>query len=85
MTRAEIQIAAIQALVSIAPEIGSTTLKPDVPLREQVDLDSMDFLRFVTELHRQFGVEIPEGDYEKLGTLAGVVGYLAAQLDVPAR
>ena len=85
MTRAEIQNIVIQALVSIAPETGSTTLKPDVPLRDQVDLDSMDFLRFVMELHRRFGLEIPEADYPKLATLAGIVDYLAIGLGVPSR
>ena len=85
MTRAEIQNAVIQALASIAPETGATTLKPNVPLRDQVDLDSMDFLRFVMELHRQFAVEIPEADYQKLATLAGIVDYLATGLGVPSR
>ena len=85
MTRAEIQNATIQALVSVAPEIGSTTLKPDVPLRDQVDLDSMDFLRFVMELHKRFGMEIPEADYQKLATLVGIVDYVATGLGVPNR
>lgn len=85
MTRAEIQNAVIQALTSVAPEIGPTTLKLDVPLRDQVDLDSMDFLRFVMELHRRFELEIPEADYQKLATLAGIVDYLATGLGVPSR
>lgn len=80
MTRAEIQEIAIRALASVAPETGSTMLQPDVPLRDQVDLDSMDFLRFVMELHRRLGLEIPEADYQKLATLAGVVDYLATGL-----
>ena len=85
MSRAEIQNAVIQALTSVAPEIGPTTLKPDVPLRDQVDLDSMDFLRFVMALHRRFELEIPEADYQKLATLAGIVDYLAPGLGVPSR
>ena len=85
MTRAEIQNAAIQALVSVAPEIGSTTLKPDMALRDQVDLDSMDLLRFVMELHGRFGMEIPEADYQKLATLVGIVDYVATGLGVPNR
>jgi acyl carrier protein len=85
MTRAEIHDAVIQALVSVAPEIGSTTLEPDVPLRDQVDLDSMDFLRFVMELHKRLAVEIPEADYQKVATLAGMEDYLATGLGVPSR
>lgn len=85
MTRAEIQDTVTQALVSVAPEVGVATLKPDAPLRDQVDLDSMDFLRFVMELHRRWGLEIPEADYQKLASLAGAVDYVAAGLGVPIR
>jgi hypothetical protein len=49
MTRAEIQNKVKQALVSVAPELSTVSIAPDVALREQVDLDSMDFLRFVME------------------------------------
>lgn len=84
MTRAEIQNAVTQALVTVAPEIGSTTLKPDVPLRDQVDLDSMDFLRFVMELHTQLGVAVPEADYGRLASVLDAVDYVAARLDLPA-
>ena len=85
MTRAEIQDTVIQALVSVAPEVGSATLKADVPLRDQVDLDSMDFLRFVMELHKQLGIAVPEADYGRLASVGDVVDYVAATLDLPAR
>lgn len=85
MTGAEIHEAVLQALVSVAPEVGAATLEPDVPLRDQVDLDSMDFLRFVMELHGRCGVEIPEADYQKLSTLADVVDYISARPGVRAR
>jgi acyl carrier protein len=84
MTRAEVQDKVMEALATVAPEVGAASLKPDMPLRDQVDLDSMDFLRFVMELHRQLGVEVPESDYQKLATLTGVVDYVAAQLGMPA-
>jgi len=84
MTRAEIRDTVIQALVSVAPEVGSATLKADVPLRDQVDLDSMDFLRFVMELHKQVGVAVPEADYGKLASVAEAVDYVAARLGLPA-
>ena len=84
MTRAEIQDKVTQALVSVAPELSTVSIAPDVALREQVDLDSMDFLRFVMELHRQFRIEVPEVDYQNLGTLTGVVEYVAARLGRPA-
>jgi len=83
MTRAEVQEKVMQALVSVAPEVGAASLQPAVALRDQVDLDSMDFLRFVMELHRQLGVEVPESDYQKLATLTGIVDYVATRLGLP--
>lgn len=80
MTRTQVQDAIVQALTSVAPELGSTPLNPDVPLRDQVDLDSMDFLRFVMELHKLLGVEVPESDYAKLPSLTAAADYLAARL-----
>ena len=84
MTRAEVHDRVMQALVSVAPEVGAAPLEPNVPLRDQVDLDSMDFLRFVMALHRHLGVEVPESDYQKLATLTGVVDYVVARLGMPA-
>ena len=81
MTRAEIQGRVVQALVTVAPEVASAQLQHDVPLRDQVDLDSMDFLRFVMELHTQLGVEVSEADYHQLTSVARVVNYVADRLD----
>lgn len=83
MTRAEIQAKVVEALVSVAPEIAPTSLRPESPLRDQVDLDSMDFLRFIMELHKQLRVEIPEADYAKLASLSDVASYVANALRVP--
>jgi len=80
MTRAELQEKVVQALVSVAPEVDPATLRSDAPLRDQVDLDSMDFLRVIVEIHKQVGVDVPEADYEKLGSLASTVDYLSARL-----
>jgi acyl carrier protein len=49
---------------------------PGVPLRDQLDMDSMDFLNFVIGLHGELNVEIPETDYRELSTLDGCVAYL---------
>lgn len=84
MTRTQVQDALMQALTSVAPELASTSLNPDRPLRDQVDIDSMDFLRFVRELHARLGVEVPESDYVKLATLTGAAEYLAARLPTSA-
>jgi acyl carrier protein len=55
-------------------------LDADAPLRNQVDLDSMDFLRFVVELHKRLGVEIPEADYSRLASLRDITAYAAVRL-----
>ena len=79
MTNDEIRSAVLAALRRIAPEIDPATLRPDVPVRDQADLDSMDFLNFVLELHDALGVDVPEGDYPQVATLDGCVAYLATR------
>lgn len=80
MTHADIEVAVRKALENIAPEISAAQLRPDVPLRDQVDIDSMDFLRFVIEVHTRLGVEIPESDYPRLATLADAVAYVESRM-----
>ena len=70
----------IDNLTAIAPEVDPATLKPDQSLRNQVDLDSFDWLRFLLALHEQLGVEIPESDYDQLSTLDRLVAYVRAKL-----
>jgi acyl carrier protein len=79
MTPLEIETMVVQALTSVAPEVETAAVAKDVPLRDQVDLDSMDFLRFVIEIKRQSGIDVPEADYPKLATVAGAVEYLVAR------
>jgi acyl carrier protein len=77
MTRDETKSAVLAALRRVAPEIDPASLRSDVPIRDQVDLDSMDFLNFMLELHTAFGVDVPEADYRKVATLDGCVAYVA--------
>jgi acyl carrier protein len=67
-------------LTSIAPEVDPAGLNRARLLREQVDLDSMDWLNFLIGLHRRFKVDIPESDYGRLRTLDDVIGYLGARV-----
>jgi acyl carrier protein len=78
MTPDEIRTIVLDELAAIAPEADPATLRPDVSLREQLDLDSMDVLNFAIALHRRFGVAILESDYPKLATLRGCVEYLSS-------
>lgn len=83
MTRQAIADAVVKALTRVAPEIDPSSLSPDVPFREELDLDSMDFLNFVIALHSSLDVEVPESDYPKLATLNRAVDYLAGRLGTP--
>ncbi len=68
-----------EELSNIAPEVDLARVDGTADLREALDIDSMDFLNFVTALHRRLGVDIPEIDYPKLDTIDGTVAYVAAQ------
>ncbi|MGA7975158.1 MAG: phosphopantetheine-binding protein [Pseudolabrys sp.] len=72
-----------EELSNIAPEADLTTVDPFADLREALDVDSMDFLTFITAMHRRLGIDIPELDYPKLVTLNGAVAYLTAHLEAP--
>lgn len=80
MTEEELKTIAIEVLCDLAPDIDPDDVGPDTNLREELELDSMDFLNFVIALHERLGVDIPEADYPKLVTLSGCVSYLAKKL-----
>ena len=82
MTREEIRAAVLRVLGEIAPEADLASLAPDVDLRQQLDLDSMDVLNFVVGVHVALGVDIPEADYAQFETLAGGVDYLAQRVSL---
>lgn len=69
-----------EELERIAPDMDLDEVDPKGDLRDELDIDSMDFLNFVTALHQRLGVDIPELDYPKLMTLDGAVAYLAAKV-----
>ena len=69
-----------RTLRAIAPEVDPAALVPDQPLRDQVDLDSMDWLNFLVGLHQALKVDIPESDYRKLYTLDHLMAYLRDRL-----
>jgi acyl carrier protein len=78
-TTDELRGEVLAALAQIAPELETElqTLPDDAPLREQLDLDSLDVQNLVAALHERLGVDVPERDYAKLDTLAACVAYLA--------
>ena len=78
--RATLVTTVLTQLRSIAPELEPEALELARPLRQQVDLDSMDWLNFLVGLHQSLGVEIAESDYARLISLNDVVDYLQARL-----
>jgi acyl carrier protein len=68
------------ALSDIAPEVDVSALDASLDLRDQIDIDSVDFLNFVIRLHNQLGVDIPDADIPKLGTLNGCIHYLVSRV-----
>jgi acyl carrier protein len=69
-----------EELGNIAPEIDFAAVDPAADLREAIDIDSMDFLNFITAIHHRLGVDIPEVDYPKLVTLDGAAAYITLKL-----
>lgn len=82
MTKDELKEIVLHVLGQIAPEADMSQIKPDLRIRDQLDIDSMDLLNFVVGLHKELQVEIPEADYPKLATLNGCVDYLAIRKKV---
>lgn len=80
MTPEEIRQAVLEILERIAPDEDLSDLDDSVPFREQMELDSMDFLDIVMELRKQYRVQIPEEDYGHLVTMDSAVEYLTPLL-----
>jgi GNAT superfamily N-acetyltransferase/acyl carrier protein len=71
---------AVQATIeAIAPEADVQRIQPDRPLRDQIDLDSMDWLNVIADLHDRLAIEIPECDYGRLATLDSMVSYFVSR------
>jgi acyl carrier protein len=69
-----------EELNNIAPEVDMTSVDPAADLREALDIDSMDFLNFITAVHHRLNIDIPETDYRKLVTLDGATAYIVEKL-----
>ncbi len=80
MTRDEIRDIIIEIIQDIDEEAEFDGLDADAPLRDQLDLDSMDFLDIVMELRKRYQITIPEEEYPELATLNSCVNYLEPKL-----
>ncbi|MDU9047208.1 MAG: acyl carrier protein [Candidatus Electrothrix sp. Rat3] len=80
MTRDEIKDIILEIIEDIDEDADFDDLDADQPLRDQLDLDSMDFLDIVMELRKRYKLQIPEEDYPELATLTSCVNYLEPKL-----
>lgn len=82
MRAEDIRTTLINELKRIAPESNPASIAATANLREELDLDSMDFLNVVLALHDRLGIDIPEAHYSRLVTLEGAIAYLSGRLGV---
>ena len=81
MTEKDVEQIVIDIIAEIAPDEDTSDLNPEIRLRDQLELDSMDFLDIVMELRKKHGVEVPEADYPKLESLKSSGIYLLPKFE----
>lgn len=79
MTTEDIRSTVQEALAAIAPETDLARIRPDVPLRGQIELDSIDWVNVIARVSDMLALEIPASDYGQLATLDAIVAYVAAR------
>lgn len=84
MTHEECKKIVIDIIADIAPDEDVSDIKSDVRLRDQLELDSMDFLDIVMELRKQHGIEVPEAEYPQLASLDSCAAYLTPKFNEKA-
>lgn len=77
--RSTLLAAVVASIVAVAPEVDPDTISERSSLRDELDLDSMDFLNVVQGIHDRTGIDVPERDYPRLASLASAVDYLLAR------
>jgi len=80
MTASQIRAVILEVIGQILPDEDLNKLKVDVRIRDQVEMDSMDFLDIIMELRKRYGIEVPEEDYLNLATLDSAVAYLEPRM-----
>jgi acyl carrier protein len=81
MTEEQVKQIVIDIIAEIAPDEDATNIKSEINLRDQLDLDSMDFLDIVMELRKQHNIEVPEVDYPQLASLDTCAAYLTPKFN----
>ena len=81
MTSGDIREVILDILSDIAPDEDLSDLKDDVAFRDQLELDSMDFLDIVMELRKRYRIQIPEEDYPELASMSSTCTYLGPLME----
>jgi len=76
MIKKKIKAQITESLLQVAPEAEIDTLDPDISFRDQIEIDSVDFLQFVLDLEKKLEISIPDVDYPKLSSLNGCLSYI---------
>lgn len=77
MTNDEIRAKILSAIADVAPEADLGRLPYDADIRDELDIDSIDFTNYVITLHKAFGIDFPEADYRHLCTVGGASDYIS--------
>lgn len=83
MTESEILQVILDAIRNVAPETDTNAIHPDLPLRDQVDLDSMDFFHLLVSLEKRFGIRIQESEYSEFTTLKSCIAFVVSRIPRP--
>lgn len=81
LSNAEVRQKVLDIIADIALDDDVTTIKDEVALRDQLELDSMDFLDIVMELKKRHKIEVPQEDYPRLASMSSCVEYLAPKFN----
>jgi len=81
MDNKSIQLCVTDAICDVAPELTAEMINLAADIRDEYDIDSMDFLNVIASIKRSTGISIPELDYPKLDTVSHAVSYLEEKLN----
>lgn len=85
MTEDQVKSIVIRLLKNIAPDTEPSQLKPDDNIRQKLTIDSFDYLQFIVGLDKELGIQTPEEDYGKIGTLKELLSYMMKKKDLGQR
>ncbi|MFT7859710.1 MAG: phosphopantetheine-binding protein [Sulfurimonas sp.] len=80
MTKEELQRMIVQAILEIAPDVEEDEIELNANIQRSLEIDSFDFLKILTAMNEKTGVEVPEADYAKVGSVSEMADYILGNL-----